>query len=80
MHHVYGEKEVGGTCVLHLSSVPFEKLGFRTDLGEKPLSAMTQPAMKAIPGVIVGLGVLLGGTYGIIRRRMENQEAHDEAE
>jgi len=27
--HIYGEKELGGTQVLYLSHVPFEKLGFR---------------------------------------------------
>ena len=26
--HIYGEKEAGGTSVLYLSSVPFEKIGF----------------------------------------------------
>ena len=26
--HIYGEKEAGGTSVLYLSSVPFDKLGF----------------------------------------------------
>lgn len=31
---VYGEKEVGGTQVLYLSHVPFEKLGFRFDQTE----------------------------------------------
>jgi formate dehydrogenase iron-sulfur subunit len=30
--HIYGEKEAGGTSVLYLSSVPFEKLGFMQSL------------------------------------------------
>ena len=30
INHIYGEKEVGGTSVLYLSSVPFEKLGLQT--------------------------------------------------
>jgi Fe-S-cluster-containing dehydrogenase component len=29
VQHIYGEKELGGTQVLYLSHVPFEKLGFR---------------------------------------------------
>lgn len=33
--HIYGEHEVGGTGYLYLASVPFEKIGFRTDLGTK---------------------------------------------
>src|SRR5215471_17116998 len=32
--HIYGEKELGGTSVVYLSAVPFEKLGFPT-YGEK---------------------------------------------
>ena len=33
VHHIYGEYEAGGTGVLYLSSVPFEQLGFNTDIG-----------------------------------------------
>ena len=40
--HIYGEKELGGTSVLYLSRVPFEKLGFPT-YGDKPFPAMTRP-------------------------------------
>ncbi|MEO8034792.1 MAG: hydrogenase 2 operon protein HybA [Acidobacteriota bacterium] len=29
VQHIYGEKELGGTQVLYVSHVPFEKLGFR---------------------------------------------------
>lgn len=36
--YVYGENEIGGTSYLYLSSVPFDKIGFRTDLGYTPLS------------------------------------------
>ena len=35
--HLYGEHEVGGTSWLYLSAVPFEQLGFKTDLGTKPI-------------------------------------------
>ena len=38
--HIYGEKELGGTSVVYLSAVPFEKLGFPT-YGEKPFPAFT---------------------------------------
>jgi formate dehydrogenase iron-sulfur subunit len=46
--HVYGEKELGGTTVLYLSRVPFEKLGFPT-YGEKPFPAFTKTALGAVP-------------------------------
>ena len=35
-HHIYGENEVGDTSYLYLSKVPFEQIGFRTDLGYTP--------------------------------------------
>jgi formate dehydrogenase iron-sulfur subunit len=71
VHHIYGRDEVGGTCVLHLSSVPFELVGYRTDLPTRSLVSYTSPAMEAIPIEVVGLAAVLGATYGIIKRRME---------
>lgn len=40
--HVYGEHEVGGTSWLYISSVPFEEIGFRTDIGEKPIPDLSK--------------------------------------
>jgi len=74
VHHVYGEHEAGGTCVLHISSVPFEKVGYITDVPEQPLQARTEPAMKAIPAVMLGLSFLLGATYKL-RTRRQNESA-----
>lgn len=70
VHHIYGKDEVGGTCVLHLSSVPFEELGYETDLPRKPMWKYTDLAMRAIPSVVVGLGLVLGGISTVVRRRM----------
>jgi len=33
VHHIYGEHEAGGTGWLYLASVPFEQLGFNTNIG-----------------------------------------------
>ena len=57
--HVYGEKELGGTTVLYLSRVPFEKLGFPT-YGEKPFPAFTKTALGAVPPAVIGVGAMLG--------------------
>ena len=43
--HIYGEKELGGTSVVYLSAVPFEKLGFPT-YGEKPFPAFTSDGAR----------------------------------
>lgn len=40
--YIYGEHEVGGTSWLYLSSVPFEEIGFRTDLGKTPIPKLSE--------------------------------------
>src|SRR6516225_1938946 len=66
--HVYGEKEAGGTSVLYLSSVPFEKLGF-PDVGTKSFPALTKKALHAVPPAVIALGALLSGIYLLFKRR-----------
>ena len=79
LHKIYGLEEAGGTCVLHISNVPFEQLGYITDIPKTPLNASVNPAMKAIPGVMLGAALLLGASYkfrtgrGIKNPRRENR-------
>ena len=50
--HIYGEHEVGGTGFLYLSAVPFEQLGFRTDLGKVAYPTLTQDFLYGVPIVL----------------------------
>ena len=68
--HVYGEKELGGTSVLYLSRVPFEKLGFPT-YGEKPFTAFNNKALGAVPPAVMAVGALLGASYAFFRKRVQ---------
>lgn len=68
--HIYGEKELGGTSVMYLSAVPFEKLGFPT-YGEKPFPAFTRVALGAVPPAVVAVGALLGAIYAFFRKRVQ---------
>src|SRR5262249_55386047 len=68
--HVYGEKELGGTSVVYLSAVPFEKLGFPA-YGEKPFPAFTKAALGAVPPAVMTVGALLGATYAFVRKRVQ---------
>jgi formate dehydrogenase iron-sulfur subunit len=70
VNHVYGEKELGGTSVLYLSRVPFEKLGFPT-YGEKPFPAFTKTALGAVPPAVMAVGALLGASYAYFRKRVQ---------
>jgi len=70
VNHVYGEKELGGTSVLYLSRVPFEKLGFPT-YGEKPFPAFTKTALGAVPPAVITVGAMLGAAYAFFRKRAQ---------
>jgi formate dehydrogenase iron-sulfur subunit len=70
VNHVYGEKELGGTSVLYLSKVPFEKLGFPT-YGEKPFPAFSKTALGAVPPAVIAVGALLGTAYAYFRKRVQ---------
>ena len=66
--HIYGEKEAGGTSVLYLSSVPFEKIGF-PDVGTEPYPPLSKMALHAVPPAVLAVGALLGGAYAFLKRR-----------
>ena len=52
-HEIYGEHEVGGTGVLYLSSVPFEELGLRTDLGNTSYPEYNKTFLYSVPAVLI---------------------------
>ncbi|MBI3945184.1 MAG: 4Fe-4S dicluster domain-containing protein [Armatimonadetes bacterium] len=70
--HIYGLREAGGTSVLYLSSVPFERLGFPTGVIERPYPELTWAIISQVPRVFTLGGALLFGTTWVINRRIEN--------
>jgi formate dehydrogenase iron-sulfur subunit len=69
IHHVYGEHEAGGTSKLYISDVPFEKLGFRTDIPTTPYPAFTKTFMASVAPVLIGVPALLTGFHWLAKRR-----------
>ncbi len=64
VHHIYGEHEVGGTGWLYLSPVPFDQIGFRTDLGTRPYPQYTKGYLTNIAVVdLIAPPLLLGLSY-----------------
>jgi formate dehydrogenase iron-sulfur subunit len=51
VHQIYGEQEVGGTGWMYLSAVPFEQLGFRTNVGDEPYPTYTREFLYSVPFV-----------------------------
>jgi formate dehydrogenase iron-sulfur subunit len=66
--HIYGEREAGGTSVLYLSSVPFDKLGF-PEVSNKPYPGFSKMALHAVPPAVIAVGALLGSAYAFLKRR-----------
>ena len=71
---VFGEHEVGGTSVLYISDIDLGFLGINKNLGSKPLPETTWGALKTVPGLFSGVGVVMGGIWWIIERRMRLQK------
>jgi Fe-S-cluster-containing dehydrogenase component len=69
VHRIYGEHEVGGTGWLYLSAVPFEQLGFRTDLGTTPYPEYTKEFLYSVPVVFLLVPTLLAGLYRLSNDR-----------
>jgi len=78
---IYGEKDLGGTQVLYLSHVPFEKLGFRFD-SEEPVPEMQQTIQHGVyQGFIApaALYAMLGVVLWRNRRKDGAEETEGEA-
>lgn len=73
VHHIYGEHEVGGTGWLYLSAVPFEQIGFRTDLGTTPYPEYTKNFLYAVPVVFFALPAFLMGLNFLARSKEDTE-------
>lgn len=68
VNHIYGEKEAGGTSVLYLSAIPFDKIGFPT-LSDKPYTSFAKIALKVVPFAVMAMGGLLAAAYARFKQR-----------
>lgn len=73
--HIYGEREAGGTSWLYLSAVPFEQLGFKTDIGTTAYPTYTKEFLYAVPMVLTIVPPLL---LGLRRATGEKDDGGDE--
>ncbi len=76
VRHIYGEHEVGGTGFLYLSAVPFEQLGFRTDLGTTPYPEHTSGFLYGVPLVFVLWPSLLIGLNHLTAGKNDKENGH----
>lgn len=77
INHIYGENEAGGTSFLYLSPVPFEELGFNTNLQENSYPSLTKSFLYSVPAVDVLVPALLLGIHAATKVKHNKTENHD---
>ncbi len=81
VHQVYGEQEAGGSGWLYLASVPFEQLGFRTDVGATPYPMYTREFLYSVPFVEILVPTFMLALSAATKREQEVGKAeHETAE
>ena len=68
--HVYGEKELGGTSVLYLSSRAVREARLPDVRGEA-LSGLHQGGARRRSPAVMAVGALLGAAYAFFRKRVQ---------
>ena len=72
--HVFGEHEAGGTSMLYLAGVPFDKLGFPSNIGTRPYPEYTREFLYAVPFLLAGVPALLLGINRATRGRDDDDD------
>ncbi|HSD97220.1 MAG TPA: hydrogenase 2 operon protein HybA [Sulfuricaulis sp.] len=76
--HLYGEKELGGTQILYLSAVPFEKIGLPTNVPEYGYPAITEGIQHTLyKGMLPPLALLAGLVYLVHRTAGKPDESEE---
>jgi hypothetical protein len=78
LQHVYGEKEYGGTQVLKLSGVDFQKVGLPY-LPENAAAALSETIQHTLYGNLIMPFAVLGAMTYVAKRNVKHDE-HDGGE
>ena len=70
---IFGEKEGGGTQVIYLAGVPFEKLGL-PDLPERSFASISETVQHTIYKGMLAPILAFGGLLWAVRRNMRREE------
>lgn len=74
---IFGEKVAGGTGYLYLSPVPFNELGFNTNLQNSSYPALSKGFLYSVPSVFVLLPPLLLGIHEATKNNQPNEEENE---
>ena len=74
--HIYGETEAGGTSFLYLSPVPFEELGFNTDIQEASYPSLTKGFLYSVPTIFVLWPMILLGIQDATKNNRKKNDTN----
>ena len=79
VNHVYGEHEVGGTSWLYLAAVPFNEIGFRTDLGKKPIPSTSKGFLFSVKTfeIVAAWPLVFAAFYAIAKKRRDRRRKEE---
>lgn len=73
-NYIYGEHEAGGTAIIYLSPVPFDEIGFKTNIQKKSYPALTKGFISSIAPVDILLPAVLLGIHEATKSRTKSEE------
>jgi len=76
--HVYGEKELGGTQIMYMSAVPFDKLGLPTNVPDYGFTTISEGIQHTLYKWMIAPAVLLAGITFITNRNTRKQKEKNE--
>jgi len=75
--HIYGESEAGGTSFLYLSPVPFEELGFNTNIQKSSYPELSKGFLYSVPAIFVLWPVMLLGIQEATKKNNSKNSDHE---
>jgi len=76
LKHVYGEKELGGTQIMYMSAVPFDKLGLPVNVPDIAYPALSEGIQHMLYKWMIVPTVVLGGLLLVVGRNTRKSD-HD---
>ena len=73
-NEIYGENEAGGTGFLYLSPVPFNELGFNTQIRKEPYPELTKSFLYSVPSIFVLWPAILLGIHKATKNNQNTEE------
>ena len=77
--HVYGLKELGGTQIMYMSALPFDKLGLPTNVPDYSYPSLAEGIQHTLYKWMLAPAILLGGLSYIVHRNTRNLRDEEES-